>query len=70
MANLDCIVEVKKEINRNMGIVNILVNNAGLMPRSSAQDNDPDSIRRMMDINVMGHFWVMFCQSFLHILFI
>lgn len=63
MADLDCIVQVKKEINTNMGIVNILVNNAGYLPRSSAQDDDPDNIRRMIDVNVMSHFWVISGQQ-------
>lgn len=47
-----------------MGIVDILVNNAGFLPRSSSQDDDPDNVRRMIDVNVLAHFWVIFAQHF------
>lgn len=50
--------EVKKEINADLGIVNILVNNAGLMPRNSLREGDNDSIRLVMDVNILSHFWV------------
>lgn len=52
--------EVKKEINADLGIVNILVNNAGLMPKSSLRECDTDSIHRVMNVNILAHFWVNF----------
>lgn len=52
--------EVKKDINADLGIVNILVNNAGLMPKTSLREGDTDSIRRVMDVNILSHFWVKF----------
>lgn len=55
---------MKREINADMGIVDILVNNAGFLPRSSSQDDDPDNVRRMIDVNVLAHFWVIFAQHF------
>lgn len=56
--------EVKKEINADLGIVNILVNNAGLMPKTSLREGDNDSIRRVMDVNILSHFWVIFSTHF------
>lgn len=53
---------MKKEINADMGVVDILVNNAGFLPRSASQDDDPDNVRRMIDVNVLAHFWVIFVQ--------
>lgn len=50
--------EVKKAINADMGIVDILINNAGLMPKNSFRDGDPSNVRRVMDVNVLSHFWV------------
>lgn len=41
-----------------MGIVDILVNNAGLMPQNSFRDGDTTGVRRVMDVNVLSHFWV------------
>lgn len=49
---------MKKEINADLGIVDILVNNAGLMPQDSFRDSEPDAVRRVMDVNVLAHFWV------------
>lgn len=46
-----------------MGIVDILVNNAGLMPRNSFRDGDYRAVQRVMDVNVMSHFWVMLKDS-------
>lgn len=47
-----------------MGIVDILVNNAGLMPQNSFRDGDPRNVQRVMDTNVMAHFWVNCQHSF------
>lgn len=55
--------EVKKEINADLGIVDILVNNAGLMPKTSLREDDTDTIRRVMDVNILSHFWVKFLSS-------
>lgn len=52
------IEEVKRQINADLGIVDILVNNAGLMPRASLRDGHPDVVRRVMEVNVLAHFWV------------
>lgn len=49
---------VKKQVNADMGTVQILVNNAGLMPKASIRDGKPDDIRRVMEVNVLAHFWV------------
>lgn len=53
-----CIEEVKRKINADLGVVDILVNNAGLMPKNSFRGGDAESIRRIMDVNVLAHFWV------------
>lgn len=52
------IEEVKRQINADLGIVDILVNNAGLMPKASLRDGHPDVVRRVMEVNVLAHFWV------------
>lgn len=51
---------MKKEINAEMGFVDILINNAGLMPTNSFREGEPDDIKRVMDVNVLAHFWVVF----------
>lgn len=51
-------VAVKKLINRDMGPVDILVNNAGLMPKMSLFEGRPEDIQRVINVNVIAHFWV------------
>lgn len=60
VTNYEQIEDVKRQINADMGIVDILVNNAGLMPQNSFRDGDHRAIQRVMDVNVMSHFWVIF----------
>lgn len=43
-----------------MGIVDILINNAGLMPSNSFRDGEPEDLRRVLEVNVLSHFWVSF----------
>lgn len=49
---------MKREINTDLGHVNILVNNAGLMPTNSFRGGDAADVRRVIDVNVLAHFWV------------
>lgn len=58
MTDPNRIKEVKREINADLGHVNILVNNAGLMPANSFRGGEVDDIRRVIDVNVLAHFWV------------
>lgn len=51
---------MKREINVDLGPVDILVNNAGLMPVKPFRGIDTDGVRRVMDVNVLAHFWVNF----------
>lgn len=48
---------VKKDINTDLGVVDILVNNAGLMPQDSFRDGEPSKVQRVIDVNVLSHFW-------------
>lgn len=58
VTDYDRLEQVKKEINADLGIVDILVNNAGLMPQDSFRDSEPSSVRKVLDVNVLAHFWV------------
>lgn len=60
MTDPERVKEVKKEINADLGFVNILVNNAGLMPKTSLREGNNEDYRRLIDVNVLSHFWVSF----------
>jgi len=42
------------EAERQLGPVDVLINNAGIMPVTPFEDESDDSIRRQLDINVYG----------------
>lgn len=51
------------KILTDVGHVSIIVNNAGIMPCHSLLKHNADEIRKMFDINVLAHIWVL--QAFL-----
>jgi NAD(P)-dependent dehydrogenase (short-subunit alcohol dehydrogenase family) len=46
--------EFLEETERQLGPVDVVVNNAGIMPVTALVDESDDSIRRQLDINVYG----------------
>lgn len=50
--------ELGEKIKSEVGIVTVLVNNAGIMPCKSFEAHDEATIRKIFDINVFAHFWV------------
>uniref|UniRef100_A0A1B0DM78 Short-chain dehydrogenase/reductase 3 n=2 Tax=Phlebotomus papatasi TaxID=29031 RepID=A0A1B0DM78_PHLPP len=57
------IIEVAKKVKAEVGTVTILVNNAGIMPCHPFLQHTDTEIRKIFDINVLAHFWMM--QAFL-----
>lgn len=51
-------MEAARKVKQEVGDVTILINNAGIMPHHQFLDHTEAEIRRIMDINVMAHFWV------------
>lgn len=41
-----------------MGDVDILINNAGLLPRVSLLQGNPEDLMRIIKVNLVSHFWV------------
>lgn len=52
------IEKLKKMINADMGAVDILVNNAGILFMGPIVEEHPLKIQKVIDINLMQHFWV------------
>lgn len=50
--------ELYKKVKSEIGDVTILVNNAGIMPTKLWKDHTPEIIRKIFDVNVLAHFWV------------
>lgn len=54
------IEKLKKLVNADMGSVDILINNAGVIFTAPIVEEHPLKIQKFMDINLMHHFWVSF----------
>ncbi|EFN68195.1 Epidermal retinal dehydrogenase 2 [Camponotus floridanus] len=57
------VFSVAEKVKKEVGDVTILVNNAGIMPCHAFLDHTIDEIKRIFDINVLAHFWML--QAFL-----
>lgn len=58
MSNREEVLALAKSVKTEVGTVSVLVNNAGIMPTHPFEKHSADEIRKIMDINVMAHFWV------------
>lgn len=57
------ILDVAEKVKKEVGIVSILVNNAGIMPCHPLLQHTEKEITTMYQINVLAHFWMI--QAFL-----
>ncbi|CAH1121636.1 unnamed protein product [Ceutorhynchus assimilis] len=59
VANREEVLATAKKVQEMVGEVTILINNAGIMPHHPFLDHTEKEIRKIMDINVMAHFWIL-----------
>ncbi|XP_062712841.1 uncharacterized oxidoreductase YoxD-like [Aedes albopictus] len=57
IADYEAVVDMKSKIEQDFGPVDILINNAGILPFLVPDEYSPENLRRMMDVNVLSHFW-------------
>ncbi|XP_070161826.1 short-chain dehydrogenase/reductase family 16C member 6-like [Polyergus mexicanus] len=53
------VFEIAKKIKQDIGDVSILINNAGIMPCHKFLNYTSDQIKRLFDINVLAHIWML-----------
>ncbi|KAK9296501.1 hypothetical protein QLX08_009542 [Tetragonisca angustula] len=63
VSNREEVIETAKKVKKEVGDVTILINNAGIMPTYHFMDHTPEHIKRIFDINVLAHHWIL--QAFL-----
>ncbi|XP_075158881.1 lipid droplet subset dehydrogenase 1 isoform X2 [Haematobia irritans] len=63
VTNRDAIFELAQKVQKDHGFIEIIVNNAGIMPCRPLLEQTEKEIRLMYDINVLAHFWIL--QAFL-----
>lgn len=57
------VLEAGSKVLKEVGAVTILVNNAGIMPQHDFLKHTENEIRKIIDINLVAHFWMF--QAFL-----
>lgn len=50
--------KLKEDIESSLGTVDILINNAGLMPLVSLCEGSSEDVQKLIDVNLTAHFWV------------
>lgn len=58
VSDYEAIVKLKEQIISDLGKVDILVNNAAILPTLSLREGDWTSLERILKVNIHSHFWV------------
>lgn len=58
VTNYEAVQNLKVELEKSMGTVDVLINNAELMPAMYLHDSDPEMIQKVINFNLTSHFWV------------
>ncbi|XP_063701471.1 short-chain dehydrogenase/reductase family 16C member 6-like [Culicoides brevitarsis] len=53
------VLAIAERVKKEVGCVTVLVNNAGIMPTRSLLQHTHEVVRKVMDINLMSHFWAL-----------
>jgi len=48
-----------EKVKKDVGVVSILINNAGIMPCRQFLSSSADDIKKVFDVNVFAHFWTL-----------
>jgi len=59
VSNRNQVLEVVKKVQKEVGDITILINNAGIMPCHPLLEHQQDEIERIMKVNVLGYFWTL-----------
>lgn len=65
VTNREQILELAKKVQKEVGDVTILVNNAGIMPCHPLAEHSAGEINKIFGINVLAHFWVRIFHHYL-----
>ena len=57
------VAEVAEQVSRTHGVVEVLINNAGILSNNKAVETTPEEWRRLMAVNLDGAFYL--CRAFL-----
>jgi all-trans-retinol dehydrogenase (NAD+) len=63
VTNREKVLEAGSKVLKDVGVVTILLNNAGIMPQHDFLKHTEGEIRKIIEINTVAHFWMF--QAFL-----
>lgn len=58
VTNREKVLEAGTRVLNEVGVVTILVNNAGIMPQHDMLKHSEKEIRLIFEINVIAHYWM------------
>ncbi|XP_059483721.1 epidermal retinol dehydrogenase 2-like [Neocloeon triangulifer] len=53
------VLETAAKVRREVGVIGLIINNAGIVPIHPVLDHNPQQIKRVFEINVISHFWIL-----------
>lgn len=59
VSDRDAVLTLARKVKEEVGEISILVNNAGIMPCHPLLQHNPQEIRKLYEINVLAHFWML-----------
>lgn len=59
VSDREAVLALAGKVRAEAGDVTVLVNNAGIMPTHPLLKHSPQEIKKIFDINVMAHFWML-----------
>lgn len=61
----DDIAKLRTRIKEDLGLVNILINNAAALSILSLHEGSAAEVQRVFDVSLLGHIWVRYLAALL-----
>lgn len=58
ITNYEAVQNLKVDVEKSMGTVDVLINNAEISPANYLHTSDPEMIQKVISFNLTSHFWV------------
>lgn len=58
VSDYEAVQKLKTDVEKSLGSVDILVNNAAVLPLLSLREGEQKDIQKIIDVNLSSHFWV------------
>ncbi|XP_035793293.1 17-beta-hydroxysteroid dehydrogenase 13-like [Anopheles albimanus] len=59
VSSYEAVVALRTEVSEKLGPVDILINNAGVLPLMSLREGTPSDLKKVIEINLLSHVWML-----------